>query len=269
MRYQYRNIGLRGLNSYFNTSTPDGVKFIVLINLVVFIITELFGFKYLFFPLFGLVPKLTLTSLQVWQPITYIFLHSGFLHILINMLVLWMFGKELEYRWGKNKFLLYYFITGVGSGIVTILFNPLSIIPIVGASGAIYGILTAYSLLYPDRRVYIYGIFPVQIKYMMLFLGLTALFASIIQFDSSISHLTHLSGMLIGLLYLKWYKIKKLFPKIIIHNNSQFSKNENLKDEIDIILEKLKLDGWEGLSDLEKKQLYSASQYFSKDQSPN
>ena len=105
---------------------------------------------------------------------------------------------------------------------------------------------------------------------MMLFLGLTALFASIIQFDSSISHLTHLSGMLIGLLYLKWYKIKKLFPKIIIHdNNSQFSKNKNLKDEIDIILEKLKLDGWEGLSDLEKKQLYSASQYFSKDQSPN
>ena len=270
MRYQYKSSGLKGFNSYLNMNTPDGVKFILLANIIIFIFTELFGLKYLFFGLFGLVPNLILTSYQIWQPLTYIFLHSGFFHILINMLVLWMFGRELEYRWGKNKFLLYYFITGIGSGLVTILFNPFSLIPVVGASGAIYGILTAYTLIYPSRKVFIYGIFPVQIKYMMLFLGLTAFFASITQVNSSISHLTHLSGMLIGFLYLKWHRIKNLFPKVIIHdNNSKSSRYNNSKDKIDLILEKLKIDGWEGLSDLEKTQLFNASKYYSKDQSPN
>ena len=270
MRYQNRNIGFRGFNSYLNTNTPDGVKLILLINLIVFIITELFGFKYLFFPLFGLVPKLALTSYQLWQPLTYIFLHSGFFHIFINMLVLWMFGKELEYRWGKNKFLLYYFITGIGSGIVTILFNPFSIIPVVGASGAIYGILTAYSLLYPDRRVYIYGIFPVQIKYMMIFLGITAFIASIANNNSTISHLTHLSGKIIGFLYLKKNLIKNYIPKIKIHDNDlKSSTKNNSMDEIDIILEKLKQNGWEGLTEIEKNRLFSASKFYSKNQSPN
>jgi len=182
-----------------------------------------------------------------------------------------MFGKELEYRWGKNKFLLYYFITGVGSGIITVLFNPFSMIPVVGASGAVYGILMAYTLIYPNRRVYIYGIFPIQIKYMMLFLGFTAFFASITQFNSTISHMTHLSGMIIGFIYLKWNKLIRLMPKIKIHdeNNINVSKNEKFQDDIDIILEKLKLNGWEGLNESEKNYLFNASKYYSKDQSPN
>ena len=270
MRYQNINPGFRGFKSQINTYTPDGVKFILYTNVIIFFVTELFGFKYLLFKIFGLVPQLTLSVFQIWQPLTYLFLHSGFFHILINMLVLWMFGRELEYRWGKNKFLLYYFVIGIGSGLVTILFNPFSLIPIVGASGAIYGILTAYTLLYPDRRVFIYGIFPIQIKYMMIFLGLTSFFASIIQIDSTISHLTHLSGMLIGFIYLKWKNLIKLLPKIRIHDTELkiYEKNRS-KDEIDIILDKLKLDGWEGLSDSEKTQLFDASKSYSKDQPPN
>ena len=270
MRYQYNSPGFKGLNSHLNINTPDGVKIILLANLIIFSITELLGLKYLVFGFFGLIPKLTLTSYQIWQPVTYFFLHNGFFHILINMLVLWMFGRELEYRWGKNKFLLYYFITGIGSGLVTILFNPFSLIPVVGASGAIYGILTAYTLIYPNRKVFIYGIFPVQIKYMMLFLGLTAFFASITQINSTISHLTHLSGMFIGFLYLKWKIIINLFPKITIHDiDSKLSEKNKFKDDIDTILEKLKIDGWEGLSNLEKTKLFNASKYYLKDQSPN
>ena len=268
MRYQIPNISR--FNSYINMRTPDGVKFILLANVIIFLFIELFGLQYLTFSLFGLVPKLTLTSYQIWQPLTYLFLHSGFFHILINMLVLWMFGRELEYRWGKRNFLIYYFITGIGSGLVTMIFNPLSLTPVVGASGAIYGILTGYTLLYPSRQVYIYGIFPVQIKYMMIFLGITAFIASIANNNSTISHLTHLSGMIIGFLYLKKNLIKNYIPKIKIHDNDlKSSTKNNSMDEIDIILEKLKQNGWEGLTEIEKNRLFSASKFYSKNQSPN
>ena len=148
------------------------------------------------------------------------------------MLVLWMFGRELEYRWGKRNFLIYYFITGIGSGLVTMIFNPLSLTPVVGASGAIYGILTGYTLLYPSRQVYIYGIFPIQIKYMMIFLGITAFIASIANNNSTISHLTHLSGMIIGFLYLKKNLIKNYIPKIKIHDNDLKSSTKNNSMEV-------------------------------------
>tara|TARA_B000000609_G_C24121424_1_gene319804 strand:- start:470 stop:1033 length:564 start_codon:yes stop_codon:yes gene_type:complete len=187
------------------------------------------------------------------------------------MLVLWMFGRELEYRWGKNKFLLYYLFTGVGSGILTILYNPYSIIPIVGASGAIYGILIAYTLIYPNRTVYIYGIFPMQIKFMMILLGLTALFASLTQTNSSISHITHLAGIIVGFIFLKWNNIKRIFPKIKVYEEKNSFENplSNKKDDLDIILEKLKFKGWEGLTEFERNKLFNASKNHTKDQTPN
>ena len=270
MRFQYNNPFNR-LNIGFNTSLPEAVKFLIILNIIIFIITEILGFKFIFFELFGLIPRLSWESYKIWQPLTYIFLHSGFFHILINMLVLWMFGRELEYRWGKNKFLLYYLFTGVGSGILTILYNPYSIIPIVGASGAIYGILIAYTLIYPNRTVYIYGIFPMQIKFMMILLGLTALFASLTQTNSSISHITHLGGILVGFIFLKWNNIKRIFPKIKVYEEKNSFENpiSNKKDDLDIILEKLKFKGWEGLTEFERNKLFNASKNHTKDQTPN
>ena len=101
MRFQYNN-PLNKLNIGLNTSIPEAVKFLIIFNIIVFIITEILGFKFIFFELFGLIPRLSWESYKIWQPLTYIFLHSGLFHILINMLILWMFGRELEYRWGKN-----------------------------------------------------------------------------------------------------------------------------------------------------------------------
>ena len=270
MRFQYNNPFNR-LNIGLKTSLPEAVKFIIIFNIIIFIITEIFGFKFLFFEVFGLIPRLSWESYKIWQPITYLFLHSGFFHILINMLVLWMFGKELEYRWGKNKFLFYYLITGIGSGILTILYNPYSMIPIVGASGAIYGILIAYTLIYPNRKVYIYGIFPMQIKFMMILLGLTAFFASFMQTNSSISHITHLGGMFVGFVFLKWKNIKFFFPKVKVYEEkNSFEKSaSNKKDDLDIILEKLKFKGWEGLTEFERNKLFNASKNHTKDQTPN
>ena len=153
---------------------------------------------------------------MIWQPVTYLFFHGGIWHVLINMFVLWMFGSELERLWGKNHFLKFYFITGVGSGLITMLVNVQSITPVVGASGAVYGVLLAYGLTYPNRTVYLYGIIPIKSLWFVLGIGFIAFMSS---FDnmSQVSHVTHLSGMLIGYFMLKkpiklkglWFQLRK------------------------------------------------------------
>ena len=99
----------------------------------------------------GLVPILVWKSYFLWQLATYIFLHGGFSHILFNLLALWMFGGELENYWGSRKFLGYFFFCGIGAGICTVVFSPFQFIPVIGASGAIYGILLAFGWLFPNR----------------------------------------------------------------------------------------------------------------------
>lgn len=279
MRYQYTSPGSRGYRANFNWGIPDGVKIIILINVCVFVLIELSGFRFEIFELFGLVPEDTWRSLKIWQPLTYLFLHSGLFHIFINMFVLWMFGRDLENRWGKKSFIRYFLITGIGSGIVTILFDLESNIPVVGASGAVYGVLMAYALAFPNRLVYLYGLFPVKVKYLIAFLGAAAFLASISEARSTISHLTHLSGMIIGLVYLKKGKLftnwSRWIPKIKLHSDSSPGKaassrmrNED-KRKIDAILDKLKENGWDELSENEKQQLFSASKNYTKDQPPN
>ena len=86
------------------------------------------------------------------------------------MFVLWMFGSELERYFGSREFLLYYFITGVGAGIFSVIFDYNSVIPIIGASGAIYGILTAFGMIFPNRLIYLYFLIPVRAKYFVIFL---------------------------------------------------------------------------------------------------
>ena len=163
---------------------------------------ELSGQKSILFQLFGLVPRSVLQEYRLWQTFTYLFLHGGWIHLLFNMFVLWMFGKDLEMDWGKNKFLVFYFVCGMGAGFITVLFGINSIIPIVGASGAIYGLLVAYGFTYPNRLVYLYGLFPLKVKYMVLGLGVIAFFASMSASQSNVSHITHLSGMIIGFLFI-------------------------------------------------------------------
>lgn len=156
-----------------------------------------------FLHLFGLVPRETLMGFRFWQPFTYLFLHGGFGHLLFNMLPLWMFGSALEMEWGMRRFLIYYFVTGVGAGLTVILFSPLSLTPTIGASGAILGLLLAFGVLHPNQPIFVYGIFPVKAKWMVIATGVLTLWASWAATGSGVSHIAHLGGMVLGFAYLK------------------------------------------------------------------
>ena len=155
--------------------------------------------------LFGLVPYDVTHHLFLWQGVTYLFLHGGFLHILFNMLALWMFGTELEWLWGTPRFVRFYFVTGIGAALCSTIVSPNSTIPIIGASGAIYGLLAAYGLLFPDRILLLYFVIPIKAKYFVLMLGAVAFWFSLTSGGGGVAHVAHLGGMLFGWLYLRGF----------------------------------------------------------------
>ena len=131
----------------------------------------------------GLVPMWVVRELRVWQLVTYMFIHAGLFHILFNMLALWMFGTELERVWG-TRFMKFYFVTGIGAGALTVLISLVPFGPtaqlygsdIIGASGAVYGLLLAYALYFPDRPIYMYFVFPIPAKIFVIIMGALAFF---------------------------------------------------------------------------------------------
>ena len=278
MRYQYTSQGFRGrlTPSYFRI--PSGVKLLLIINIIVFILIEISGQRSALFISFGLVPNMVWSELRVWQLFTYLFIHGSFIHIFFNMFVLWMFGKDLEYEWGKSDFLIYYYTCGIGAGFITVLFGLNSFIPIVGASGAIYGLLIAYGFTYPNRLVYLYGLFPLKVKYMVLGLGIIAFFASLSASKSTVSHITHLSGMVIGVIYIlinfkmkniRLWSIKMRLKSIREKQNWDEDVDVYVKKQVDKILDKLNDQGWESLTSQEEEFLTSASKRIFDDRAPN
>lgn len=249
---------------YYRPRWSKTVKNLIIINGILFLAALIGGYRFYLF--FGLVPKFVWKKLMLWQPITYMFLHGGFFHIFFNMFALWMFGTEIEYLWGKKEFLRYYFITGVGAGILTVLTSPNSTIPTVGASGAIYGILLAYGLLFPDRLIYLFFLIPIKAKHLVILFGIVEFFAALSHTSGGIAHFAHLGGLLVGLVYLKVdfrHYFLKLKEKIIERKVSQQRwKISKLKEEVDRILEKISDEGVDSLTEEEKKTLDQASDIF-------
>ena len=257
----------------------DAIKILVSVNFGIYILQSVSGKEDVFFRLFGLVPSTFISDLMLWQPFTYLFFHApfyssvGISHILLNMLGLWVFGRELEQAWGKTKFLRYYFIIGIGSGLITYFFQMNSDNPVIGASGAVYGILLAYGVSYPNRMLYIWGLIPVRSMWLVIIMGSIAFFGLLGNADG-ISHVTHISGMLIGYVLLKkkwrwrdiWFAIRKKTIEFQVQRYEENSiKKKMLQKDIDVILEKIQKVGFIGLSDKEKRKLYEASKNISKD----
>jgi membrane associated rhomboid family serine protease len=162
---------------------------------------------------FGLVPLAVTSGLRFWQPLTYLFLHGGILHLLFNMLFLWMFGSDLERTWGTHRFYVFFFVTGIGAGCINVLVKTLLDIhgtgssvttPTIGASGAIYGVMLAAAIVFPERQIWLIP-FPVQIPMKIYVAGAIAIefFSTLGTGGDNVSHVTHLGGALVGYLYLR------------------------------------------------------------------
>jgi membrane associated rhomboid family serine protease len=183
------------------------VKWIIITNIALFVVSTFFDIV----PFLGLVPQLVIERLFVWQPVTYMFLHADLFHILFNMLGIWMFGVELERMWGTRFFVKYYAITGIGAAATTIVFSllPFGFSPVmyrvvtIGASGALYGILLAFALYYPNRPILMFLLFPIPAKYFVMIIGGISFLSSIDGRGGGIAHAAHLGGLVVGYAYLR------------------------------------------------------------------
>jgi membrane associated rhomboid family serine protease len=161
---------------------------------------------------FGLVPAYVLDRGWVWQFVTYIFLHGHPFHLLLNMLILWYFGAEIEMRLGEGRFLRYFFLCGVGAGVFNFLVNVAFVNahvldnPIIGASGAIFGILAAYGIFFGDRYFLVFFLFPLKARYFVLVIAAIELIMGVQgNPQDNVAHFAHLGGMLVGGAYI-WFR---------------------------------------------------------------
>ncbi len=196
----------RDVQVSFGPPLTWAVRNLIIVTAAIFVLTYLPAamFRWDFpFNLFGLRPYDVTHRLFFWQPFTYLFLHAGFFHLLFNLYSLWMFGSDLERTWGPRQFLLYFLVTGMGAAILDVLLQPSAVTTTIGNSGAVYGILLAYGLLFPDRPIMIWFLIPVKAKWFVLAMGSIAFVSSFSNPGSKTSHIAHLGGMLVGLIYLR------------------------------------------------------------------
>lgn len=253
----------------FGSRLSPTVKKIIIINVAIFILIHLFPHFPWFF-LFGLVPRFVFAKLMLWQLFTYMFLHGGLWHLVVNMLMLWFFGCDLERAWGRKGFLFYYFFTGIGAGLCSFLTSFRSPIPVVGASGAIFGILVAYAMLFPETVVFLFFFFPMRIRQAVIVLAGINLLGALSNPGSGIAYFAHLGGGLFGYLCLKnewiryrFYDYFSLFNLKSWWRQRKVREKQNqelmLKREVDRILEKISKQGINSLSRKERKILERTS----------
>lgn len=209
------------ISEYF----PRAIKTLCLICVGVFLLQELSRFFFVegwnfWVYYFGVSPYAVFRGVNVfglripafWQPVTYLFLHARILHILFNLLYLAMFGADLEHMWGAKKFYTYFFLCGIGAGLIDLAVRTaldphmqrLALIPTIGASGAIYGVLLAAAVIMPHRQVWVFPL-PVTIsmRLFVIVMGAIEFFLTLGATGDGVSHFCHLGGMLIGYLYLR------------------------------------------------------------------
>lgn len=277
MRYQYQS-DFFSEQKRGSAAFPDAIRLLISVNFAIFILQTISGQREAFFRLFGLIPAGFLRQGMLWQPFTYLFLHGGIWHVLTNMFILWMFGAELERAWGRRAFLRYYFLTGVAAGIVTAFAHFGSFVPVVGASGAIYGVLLAYGLTFSNRTIYLYFLVPIRAKYFAALMGGIAFLSSLNPAYSGISHLTHFSGMAVGYLYLKSsYRgisirdLARVWVKGWELRRAERRKRQmaDIRGRVDALLDKISAAGYDKLTEGEKQFLQEASRKLAEKEKAN
>ena len=295
---------------------PSGVKNLLIINILLYLATVVFRHT-------GLVDLdqwlglhyFAASDFHFWQFITYMFMHANFGHLFFNMFALWMFGNTLENLWGSKRFLLYYMVCGIGAGLCQELVQYIQytttladyanvnlggqIVPMdtylnmmttVGASGAIYGLLLAFGMTFPDARIYVYFLIPMKAKWFVVIFAVIELLLGFQGVDN-VAHFAHLGGMLFGLLLILYWRKNPAGPnknfrkwKDVLQSwkdkrNVKYTTYEEIKDEprvprddgeynrqkaekerdVDALLDKISKSGYASLTDEEKEFLFKNS----------
>ncbi|HKJ93357.1 MAG TPA: rhomboid family intramembrane serine protease [Longimicrobiales bacterium] len=215
-----------------------------------------------------------------WGAVTYMFVHGGFWHLLINMLMLFFFGPPLEDMWGGREFLKYYVIAGLGGAAFSFVFAYNT--AVIGASAAVLGIMLAFAMNWPDMPIYIWGILPIKAKWLITFLAVVNLMSAVGGSADGVAHFAHLGGLAAGFLYLKLdYRVgdevRRLRKRAKRRGFSvttgtgapkpratkRTRKDEDkLLDEVDRVLDKISESGLGSLSDEERRILDEVSKRY-------
>ncbi|KMQ52182.1 Rhomboid family protein [Chitinispirillum alkaliphilum] len=254
--------------------TGKAVRYLLIANLAVFILQNIPGVGGFVETYGALIPRNTFLQGQIWRIFTYMFLHStvSIFHIVFNMLILWMFGVEMENIWGTSKFLRFYFICGAGSALFSLfsLLQPLAAVtPVIGASGAVIGVLTAYAFYYPHRQVLLFFIIPINIKVLIIGYAIYSFLFSFGVGRGTISHITHLGGILVAYIYLKYSRLVTRWATDIKETWSEKAQRAQVQEqiknkryfeqEVDPVLEKISKQGMDSLTKDEKRVLKKAA----------
>jgi membrane associated rhomboid family serine protease len=274
----------RSFQNPFGFRITPWVKRLLIANGLVYLITAAVP---------ALRMALAFTPAQVlvepWTPFTYMFVHGDLWHLLFNMLVLFFFGPPLEERWGSREFIKFYLIAGFGAALLS-LFTPY--VAIIGASGAVYGVMLAYALYWPDNPIYIWGILPVKAKWFVAFLAGLSVFLLFGGGQPGVAHLAHLGGFATAFLYLKsdwgpspWgararpakkppasdkprrsrrtqAAVRKLEAVRSDVTDQSPADQEELLDDVDRILDKISSQGLSSLTEAERKRLEEVSRRY-------
>lgn len=276
-------------------SIPTVTKNLLIINILVFLATIVLEMQGISLTMAGGLHFVLSPYFHVWQFITYMFLHGGWMHLFGNMFALWMFGSVIERVWGPRKFLVYYLICGIGAAccqeLVQFLTGSLSLT--VGASGAIYAILLAFGMTFPEDRIFIFPLpVPVKAKYFVMGYIAIELYLSISSMGDGVAHTAHLGGMFFGYLLIRYWRRhpdadynlqngRQFFDRLkrnyeqhrqpqrpdptVTHSAGRQAdmeynarKKQN-QDEIDAILDKIHKSGYDSLTKEEKRKLFEGS----------
>ncbi len=175
---------------------------LVVINALVYLLTAFLYPRSAYY--LAMIPSFVLGG-YLWQPFTYMFVHGSFNHLLFNMLSLFIFGSMVEKRIGSKEFLLFYLLTGLFSGIISFISYYLAgtNVILVGASGAIYGVLLMFAVFYPYSVIFVFGFIPVRAPILVILYAIIELSSQLFGSGGNVAHLTHLSGLVFGYLYCR------------------------------------------------------------------
>lgn len=236
---------------------------LIFANAGVFLLQQLFNPTITL--LLGLVPAAVLV--RPWTPVTYMFLHGGFLHLLFNMLMLFFFGPRIEARLGSRRFLVLYLVSGIAGAALSIL-TPRALI--IGASGAIFGVFFAFARYYPRERIYIWGILPVEARVLLVAATALSLWAGFTGGSGGIAHFAHLGGFVGGYAYLKFLELRTAAVRARFRPTPTPNRNASTddlqrwrrirrdelhplnRDELNRVLEKISKGGLESLTPEER-----------------